>query len=73
MGRSGPLDLGVHNSVLRTKACSRQAFGLKGVEDQISPANSYEKPELPNSAAHLAAQSAARRDPALNKNKHLTI
>jgi hypothetical protein len=51
-----------------TKARSRQAFRLKGAEYEVSPANSYEKPELPN----FAAQFAARRDPAFNKNNHFT-
>lgn len=68
----GPPDLGVHISAMRTKARSRQAFRLKGVAYQVSPANGYEKPELPNYAAHFAAQSAARRDPEFNKNNHLT-
>jgi len=45
---------------------------LKGVEYQVFPANGYEKPELPNYAAHFAAQSAARRDPVFIKNNHLT-
>ena len=47
-------------------------FSGEQVKDQISPANGYEKPELPNSAAHLAAQTAARRDRTLNKNNNLT-
>jgi hypothetical protein len=72
LGRLRPPELGVHISGVRTKARSRQAFRLKGVEYQVSPANGYEKPELPNYAAHFAAQSAARRDPAVNKNNHLT-
>ncbi|MBV2358363.1 hypothetical protein KUH32_01125 [Thalassococcus sp. CAU 1522] len=72
VGLLRPTDLGVHISGVRTKARSRQSFRLKGVEYQISPANGYEKPELPNSAAHFAAQSAPRRDPAPNKSNDLT-
>lgn len=63
----GPPDVRVHIGALRTKARSSQAFRLKGFEGQVSPANGYEKPELPNSAA----QSAARRDPALNMINNL--
>ena len=72
LGRLRPPDLGMHISGVGTKARSRQAFRLKGVEYQVFPANGYEKPELPNYAAHFAAQSAARRDPVFNKNNHLT-
>ena len=70
--RLRPPDLGVNISGVRAKARSRQAFRLKGVEYEVSPANGYEKPELPNYAAHFAGQSAARCDPAFNKNNHLT-
>jgi len=72
LGRLRPPDLGMHISGVGTKARSRQAFRLKGVEYQVFPAYGYEKPELPNYAAHFAAQSAARRDPVFNKNNHLT-
>ena len=68
LGRLSPPELGVHISGVQTKARSRQAFRLKGVEYQVSPANGYEKPELPN----YAAQSAGLRDPAFNKNNYLT-
>jgi len=61
-------------TVLRSWTKSRILADFRTINAQRKAAmfEGYQKRKALNSAAHFAAQSAARRDPAFNKINHLT-